>query len=662
MVLSVHDKTNIEEILMPFDPETIIPFGAKIKVLGVGGGGGNAVNTMIKSGLEGVEFITANTDVQSLRFSLAPLKLQLGKDLTKGLGAGADPDIGRDAALEDRHEIQEVLADADMVFITAGMGGGTGTGGASVVAQIARELGALTVAVVTKPFNFEGKRRRKHAELGIARLRESVDTLITIPNQRLLQVATPDLSMIDAFKMADSVLVNAVRGISDIINIPGTVNVDFADVKTVMSSMGHALMGIGLGAGPSRAVEAARQAISSPLLEDVDIEGATGILINITAGPSVTLMEVNEACSIIQEAAHEDANIIFGAVIDETMGETIRVTVIATGFPVEGDDTDTVPGSIQTTRPQSSIIQPFGSPRLTTPPQRPTPSYTHKGLQMHRDAQAAAAAARAAGTPAAQPAVSPAIPAPTVAAPTQAAARPSGATSPTVDTTRMASEVKLTREPAVMSPSVQPQFARDNAAPVAQAPAEAVIPAMAVVSEAHELARWTLGEASVFNEVEAAHTDTAEDGDQHGWMTQEDLAAAAAQQHTPQVEMSPPVQPQGRQRTVSETLFEDLSDDMHPGAHLVSHHAEKTAERVARPQGATVSPHASNAGLEQTGAPLENFFEGDLKLVSDIDRKIDEALALADRLRAKPEAHGAADDDLDVPAFLRNGMKDLPLG
>ena len=310
-------------------------FGAKIKVIGVGGGGGNAVNTMIRSGLEGVDFIVANTDAQALAASLAPNKIQIGKDLTKGLGAGADPDIGRDAALEDCRELQAFLSDADMVFITAGMGGGTGTGAAAVVAQIARELGALTVAVVTKPFAFEGKRRRKHAEQGVARLRECVDTLITIPNQRLLQIATPDLSMLDAFKLADNVLVNAVRGISDIINTPGLINVDFADVKTVMSSMGHALMGIGYGAGADRALSAAKQAIASPLLEDVDIEGATGILINITAGTNVSIMEVNNACMVIQEAAHEDANIIFGAVIDAELGDEIRITVIATGFPVE---------------------------------------------------------------------------------------------------------------------------------------------------------------------------------------------------------------------------------------------------------------------------------------------------------------------------------------
>ena len=315
--------------------ESISLPNASIKVVGIGGGGGNAVSTMIKSGVEGVDFIALNTDIQALNLGLAPTKLQIGKELTRGLGAGADPDIGRDATLEDRHEIQQLLTGADMVFVTAGMGGGTGTGGASIVAQIARELGALTVGVVTKPFDFEGKRRRKYAEMGIARLRECVDTLITIPNQRLLQLATPDLTMIGAFKLADDVLVNAVKGISDIINIPGTINVDFADVKTVMSGMGLALMGIGAASGEGRAREAAIRAISSPLLEDVDIEGATGLLINISAGSKVTLLEVNEACSIIQDAAHEDANIIFGAVIDESLGDEIRVTVIATGFPSE---------------------------------------------------------------------------------------------------------------------------------------------------------------------------------------------------------------------------------------------------------------------------------------------------------------------------------------
>lgn len=314
-----------------FDKDSLLQ-NAVIKVIGVGGCGGNAINTMIESGVVGVEFIAANTDVQALQSNLAPIKIQLGRELTKGLGAGANPDIGRDAALEDKAILQEVLQGADMVFITAGMGGGTGTGAAPIIAQVARELGALTVGVVTKPFNFEGKKRRVHGDNGIQNLRSAVDTLITVPNQRLLSIAPQNMSMIDGFKVADDVLRNAVKGISDIINVRGVVNVDFADVKTIMSEMGMALMGIGLASGPNRAAEAARAAISSPLLEDVDIEGATGILINITGSSAMTLHEISEASTLIQEAAHEDANIIFGAVVDEELGDALRVTVIATGF------------------------------------------------------------------------------------------------------------------------------------------------------------------------------------------------------------------------------------------------------------------------------------------------------------------------------------------
>lgn len=306
--------------------------GAIIKVIGVGGGGGNAVNTMIESGVTNVEFIAANTDIQALQSNKAPIKIQLGRELTRGLGAGACPEIGRDAALEDKAIIQEVLSGADMVFVTAGMGGGTGTGAAPIIAEVARELGALTVGVVTKPFIFEGKRRRVYSENGIQNLQRAVDTLITIPNQRLLAIAPLDLSMLDGFRMADEVLLNAVKGISDIMNIHGYVNADFADVKTIMAEMGMALMGIGRAKGAGRAAEAARAAISSPLLEDVDIDGATGILINITGPKNMTLHETSEACSLIQDAAHEDANIIFGTVVDETLEDEIRVTVIATGF------------------------------------------------------------------------------------------------------------------------------------------------------------------------------------------------------------------------------------------------------------------------------------------------------------------------------------------
>lgn len=305
---------------------------AKIKVIGVGGGGGNAINTMIASRLEGVDFVAANTDLQALESNQAAIKIPLGSRLTKGLGAGANPEIGRNSAMEDRERIAEVLKGADMVFVTAGMGGGTGTGAAPVIAEVARELGALTVGVVTKPFPFEGKKRRRHADEGIAGLGRAVDTLITIPNERLLSVAGQKTTMLDAFRKADDVLLNAVQGISDLITIPGLINVDFADVKTIMSNMGRALMGTGRAGGERRAIEAAQQAISSPLLEDVSITGATGILINITGGPDLTLFEVNEASTLIQEAAHEEANIIFGSVIDPSIGDEVRITVIATGF------------------------------------------------------------------------------------------------------------------------------------------------------------------------------------------------------------------------------------------------------------------------------------------------------------------------------------------
>ncbi len=314
--------------LLEFDDLT----HAKILVIGAGGGGGNAVNTMIASSLDGVEFVAANTDLQALEANMAPCKIQLGDHLTKGLGAGANPEVGRKAAEESLELIADTVAGADMVFVTAGMGGGTGTGAAPVIAQAAREAGALTVGVVTKPFTFEGKKRQRYATEGIARLEEAVDTLIVIPNNRLLGLAGHNTTMMDAFRLADAVLLHAVQGISDLMTVPGLINVDFADVRTIMSNMGRALMGSGRAEGKRRAIEAAEQAISSPLLEDVSITGATGILINITGGPDLTLHEVNEASSLIQEAAHEDANIIFGSVIDANIGDEVRITVIATGF------------------------------------------------------------------------------------------------------------------------------------------------------------------------------------------------------------------------------------------------------------------------------------------------------------------------------------------
>ena len=309
--------------------------GARIKVVGVGGGGDNAVNTMINAGLPGVEFIAANTDAQALRANLSAIKVQLGEKITKGLGAGANPQVGRKAAEEDMERIREYITGADMVFITAGMGGGTGTGGAPVVARLAKELGALTVGVVTKPFLFEGKKRMKQAEDGMRELKDCVDTLIAIPNQRLLSIAGRNMPILETFKKADDVLLQAVRGISDLITVHGLINLDFADVRTIMSEMGMAMMGAAISAGENRAVEAAQHAISSPLLEDVSIKGARGVLINITGGPTLSLHEVNEAATLIQEEADDEANIIFGAVIDEQMGDEVRITVIATGFGQE---------------------------------------------------------------------------------------------------------------------------------------------------------------------------------------------------------------------------------------------------------------------------------------------------------------------------------------
>lgn len=315
-----------------FELEENISIGANIKVVGIGGGGNNAVTTMIDGGLNGVEFIVANTDRQALAAHKALTKIQLGSELTKGLGAGANPEIGKRAAIESYNDLVEALEGADMVFVTAGMGGGTGTGGAPIVAKIARELGALTIGVVTRPFMFEGKKRMRHADGGVQELKENVDTLIVIPNQKLLTISNDRTPLVETFKRADDVLLQAVKGISDLINIRGLINLDFADIRTVMSAKGMAIMGTGRARGESRAVEAATAAISSPLLENISIDGATGIILNVTGGPDLSLSEVNEASTLITEAAHEDAEIIFGAVIDEEMGDEVRVTVIATGF------------------------------------------------------------------------------------------------------------------------------------------------------------------------------------------------------------------------------------------------------------------------------------------------------------------------------------------
>ncbi len=352
---------------------------AKIKVIGVGGGGGNAVNRMISARLEGVEFVVANTDMQALQLSNAPVKIQLGVKLTNGLGAGANPDTGRKAALEDADKIIEALEGADMVFVTAGMGGGTGTGAAPIIASLANEMGALTVAVVTKPFGFEGKRRQTQADRGLAELIESVDTTIVIPNEKLLAVAR-DAGFFESFRIADDILRQAVQGISDIITIPGIINRDFADVKTIMQGMGYAVMGTATGRGERRALEAAQAAIASPLLEAGAIDGARGILINITGSSTLKLAEVNEASSIIQNAAHEDANIIFGAVLDESMEDEVKITVIATGFKDEylphRERVGTAAAAISTTRTVSSYVPPSTTHSMAQS-SSPAPAHGH---------------------------------------------------------------------------------------------------------------------------------------------------------------------------------------------------------------------------------------------------------------------------------------------
>jgi cell division protein FtsZ len=371
-------------------------YQARIKVIGCGGSGGNAVNTMINFGLEGVEFIVVNTDVQALNANAAPTKLNIGANVTKGLGAGADPERGRKAALEDVQKIKELISGADMVFVTAGMGGGTGTGAAPIIAQLAREEGALTVGVVTKPFLFEGRQRSRRAEAGLAQLSEQVDTLITIPNQKLLLLGDDDLTFIDACRKADEVLYQAVKGISDLITQNGIVNVDFADVKTVMSKMGRALMGTGVAKGQNRARAAAEAAVASPLLDDISVEGATGVLINVVGGPDLKMKEIQEAASLIQEQAHEEANIIFGASIDESLGESVKVTVIATGFDaVQQDEMLEAAASVRGSAPPQSLSMLSSGARSSSfppasrerPSQHEVPALSSRRVQHAQDAR-----------------------------------------------------------------------------------------------------------------------------------------------------------------------------------------------------------------------------------------------------------------------------------
>ncbi len=372
--------------------------GARIKVVGAGGCGGNAINHMIASGLSNVEFMAINTDTQALQNNHAPLRIQIGQMLTRGRGTGGNPEVGRKAALEDEERLREVLSEAEMVFVTAGMGGGTGTGSAPVIARIARESGALTVGVVTKPFQFEGRKRMGQAEGGLHDLKSAVDTLITIPNQRLLSIASRTTSLKEAFQKADDVLLQAVRGISELVTVHGLINLDFADVRSIMAEMGMAMMGAARASGENRAVEAAQRAISSPLLEDISIKGARGLLINVTGGPDMSLYEVNEAASLIQEEAHEDANIIFGAVIDEKISDEIHVTVIATGFgerdirpamsPIVRYSPSgapiTAPVNAAPTRPIDPIQSPVQPQIPLPPPIQPTQNHMFAGKPIRR--------------------------------------------------------------------------------------------------------------------------------------------------------------------------------------------------------------------------------------------------------------------------------------
>ncbi len=376
-MITIDDRIDGEEgnVKLSYQDDPVL--GARIKVIGVGGGGSNAVNRMIAAKMSGVDFMATNTDCQALKSSRAPVKVQIGNKLTRGLGAGSNPEVGRQAALEDTEKLLETLHGADMVFITTGLGGGTGTGATPIVANLASELGALVVAVVTKPFDFEGRKRREQAEMGLRELRECVDTVICIPNERLLNTVDRNTSLQAAFLIADDVLRQAVQGISDLITIPGEINLDFADVKTTMSGMGMALMGTGIATGENRAREAAERAITSPLLEDATIDGARGVLINITGGPSMTLFEVAEASNLIHDAAHDEANIIFGTVIDEKMGDAIKVTVIATGFrEARGAEAAMRKAAAPRVRPQIQQIQ--SALPVEEPPKRETP-FLRKG-------------------------------------------------------------------------------------------------------------------------------------------------------------------------------------------------------------------------------------------------------------------------------------------
>ncbi|CAN5454303.1 hypothetical protein BH10BDE1_BH10BDE1_07420 [soil metagenome] len=460
-----------------FELEENINIGANIKVVGVGGGGNNAITTMIDGGLQGVEFIVSNTDRQVLAAHKASKKINLGSELTKGLGAGANPEIGKRSAIESYNDIVEALEGADMVFVTAGMGGGTGTGAAPIVAKIAREMGALTIGVVTRPFLFEGKKRMRNADGGIAELRENVDTLIVIPNQKLLSISNDRTTLVDSFKRADEVLLHAVKGISDLINVRGYINLDFADIRTVMASKGMAIMGTGRARGENRAVEAATAAISSPLLENISIDGATGIVVNIT-GADLLMNEVNEATTLITEAAHESAEVIFGAVIDESLGDEIQITVIATGFGLDpavmhanehlaqmqalqhqvrasqqvSSMAQSLSNHSNALPPANTMAQPFASPVQQSPPVQQQPTYAPAYAQQAQPQYAAPVASQAAPVSHAAPSNWPAMPQP-------GAYAPHAASQPMHQATAQA-------QPSLHQPAYQPSHVPEYAQPI----------------------------------------------------------------------------------------------------------------------------------------------------------------------------------------------------
>ena len=598
-----------------------IPHGARIKVIGVGGGGNNAVNRMIAAGVEGVEFISANTDVQALQVSNASIKLQLGVKLTSGLGAGANPDVGRRAALEDSEKIIEALEGADMVFVTAGLGGGTGTGAAPVIAALASEMGALTVAVVTRPFAFEGKRRMSQAERGLQELLDAVDTLIVIPNEKLLAVAK-DAGFFESFQIADDVLRQAVQGISDIITIPGVINRDFADVKTTMAGMGYAVMGTASRSGPGRATEAAMAAMASPLLEAGAIDGARGILINITGSSSLKLSEVNEASTIIQSSAHEDANIIFGAVLDERLGDEVKITVIATGFR-EVESARTLQSSVQ---PAAQTVQASRRERMLADTALPTLRHDEVPVRP-RIANTPAPAATILATPAQSTAASPAP----------------------------ASSEPVSSAPVSSAPvsSVRAAASRFAAEAQAIAPETSATQAeLKVVPEPQEQPWW-----------KAVNPPSAANG--NGSHPEAQSASPSARQSDADTDLRSSARSEPELRTVPASIFDDdffrsplprRSEDLRPtaqGSPEANDVRASTSSFLNSPVFRTTPPVIEAPGtyepLQSTSRQVysENrIFEADPAMTGRVP-----SFAVAH----VPHTETPESDELDIPAFLRRG-------